>query len=544
MKITNRYIERSIDAIDALSVVGVLSILVAGLLLVARHPALVWVDLIVDDAYYYLGIARNLVTHGASSFMPPFDTNGYQPLWTAVLTASAFVFGTSSTSLVVQIYVLSFVFLLLFCVASRLRYGIAFPAIAASAYFYQVVATGMETTMVPVLFVLYFSTRRWPWRGVLGSLLFLSRLDALSVVVVGDLVELIERKRIDWRKYLVIVPVLAAYAALNLHYFDTPVPVSGLAKAIGNVRGENYQIGLRYFAVAKGIVPVLIGLVAYILLCRRPWRLVYWRELTVSGLCTIVCAAYYGINSGWQVWGWYFWPVFMFTYYVTLEAATLIREYAAPRQPLSPLRFVVLLLLLLIIAKPAIGLPYRKLAAIAQSTDDPRTHLSYGRRNIELVSYLQQRNVPHGAFFAMGDRAGSFGFFLGDDYRFIHTEGLVGPYSYYQAMRRDEGAAFIDGLGLDYLVVDRGRVLDSHDTIGVIEPVQPLSSRYGDYVLCFRKDGIVLDQSYYWGDQYQRRYLIDYRTRTACPAQIESQFLALRERYAGVMRYSLPDELR
>lgn len=541
MKIPSRYIDKSITAIDAVSVIGTLCILLAGLVLIVRYPPLVWVDLLVDDAYYYLGIVRNLVVHGTSSFLPPFDTNGYQPLWTAVLAASAVLFGTTSRSLVAQAYVLSFAFLLLFCVTSKLRYGIAFPAVVSSAYFVHVVALGMETTMVPFLFVLYVTTRKWPARAVIGSALFLSRLDALAVVFACDVLDLVRERRVDLRKYLIIVPVAVAYCAINFYYFHTPVPISGLAKSLGNVRGENIATGLTFFTRATCIAPVAIGVLAYIAFARRPMRLVYGYELAVTVLCTLVCATYYAVNSGWDVWGWYYWPVFMFTYYVTLEAAALVKARAQAGQSLSLPHFAVLLLVLLFIAKPALGFPYRRITGLMLAVHEPQNHPSWGRRNIELVSYLHKENVKPGAFFAMGDRAGSFGFFLGDNYRFIHTEGLVGPYSYYLAMRSDKGADFIDRLGLDYFVVDRERMMSNHGTIGVIEPVQPLSGRFGDYLLCFRKDGIVLDQSYSNGDEPQQRYLVDYRSRTPCPAEFESQFLVLRTQYRGVMNYSFPD---
>lgn len=544
MKISSRYIDRSIGIIDAATVIGTLGILVVGLLMIARYPPLVWVDLLVDDAYYYLGIVRNLATHGTSSFLPPFDTNGYQPLWTVVLTASAFVFGTTSKSLVAQAYILSFAFLLLFCVTSKLRYGAAFPALVSSAYFFHVVAVGMETTMVPFLFVLYLSTRNWTARGALGSALFLSRLDALSVVLVCDLLDLIRERRIDLRKYAIIVPVAVAYVAINLYFFHTPLPISGLAKSIGNVRGENLATGLNFIVVAQCTVPLLLGVLAYVALVRRPICLTYDHEIAVTVLCTLLCASYYAINSGWKVWGWYYWPVFMFTYYLTLEAVALVKSRATPDKALSLAHFAVLVLVLLFVAKPALGLPYRRIIALTQSVKDPQDHPTYGRRNVELVSWLHKENVKPGAFFAMGDRAGSFGFFLGDDYRFLHTEGLVGPYSYYLAMRNDRGGDFVDRLGLDYLVVDRGHMMSSDGTIGVIEPVQPLSARYGDYLLCFRKDGILLDQSYYWDNALQRRYLLDFRSRIPCPAAFESRFQSLRMEYAGVVKFSFPDEIR
>jgi hypothetical protein len=50
---------------------------------------------------------------------------------------------------------------------------------------------------------------------------------------------------------------------------------------------------------------------------------------------------------------------------------------------------------------------------------------------------VTQNKIPENSLFAMGDRAGSFGFFLGNKFRFLHTEGLVGPTAYYKALAKE-----------------------------------------------------------------------------------------------------------
>jgi hypothetical protein len=541
MKLPAKYIARSIEAIDLASVIGVLAILVAGLVVIDKFPPLAWVDIIVDDAYYYLGIARNLVDHGSSSFLPPFETNGYQPLWIVLLSGSALLFGTASKAMVVQIYTLSFVFILLFCLASKIRYGTVFPAVTCTALFFHVMAVGMETTMIPFLFILYMNTRKWRWKGVFGSALFFARLDALSLIVASDIFDLIKNKKIDFRKYIIIVPLILLYCAFNFHYFGTAVPVSGLAKAIGNVKGENLATGATYFSSIKGAIPIIAGILAYLFFKIKSFQLRYLKEITITLVATLMCAAYYSINSGWSVWGWYYWPILLLTYYLILEAVFIIKTHCTATPSTSILSFFIIGVALIYLSKPSLGFAFHRIATLTQFTDAPQQHPTAARENVQLVSYLRTQNIKPGSFFAMGDRAGSFGFFLGNDYRFIHTEGLVGPYSYYQAMRADRGRDFIDNLKLDYFVVDRGKLIVDKDVIGVIEPVQPLSSRFGDYVLCFTTDGIILDQSYYNPDHFfQQRYLIDFKKRTDCSRYINEEFASLRSRYGAIMNFSFP----
>lgn len=44
-----------------------------------------WIDYLADDAFFYIVIAKNLARHGFSSFDGMTLTNGYQPLWQAML---------------------------------------------------------------------------------------------------------------------------------------------------------------------------------------------------------------------------------------------------------------------------------------------------------------------------------------------------------------------------------------------------------------------------------------------------------------------------
>src|ERR1700733_13996609 len=95
---------RVIDALDVLTLVVVLWFIAEPLWRIAMRPPAEWVDVLTDDAYYYLGVARQILDTGHSSFLPPFDTNGYQPLWLVLLTATGAIFGHSETALAFECY--------------------------------------------------------------------------------------------------------------------------------------------------------------------------------------------------------------------------------------------------------------------------------------------------------------------------------------------------------------------------------------------------------------------------------------------------------
>ncbi len=109
----NKISIKLIQAIDIIFIIILTATYLARLGLIIFGEQRNWVELIFDDAYYYLGIARNIADHGSSTFLPPFSTNGYQPLWLLILSTTGFLFGTSETSLLIQIVSLSFFLLVL-----------------------------------------------------------------------------------------------------------------------------------------------------------------------------------------------------------------------------------------------------------------------------------------------------------------------------------------------------------------------------------------------------------------------------------------------
>ncbi len=508
-----------------------------------------WVDLLTDDAYYYLGVARNLATTGISQFLPPFSTNGYQPLWTWLLTATATVFGTGDVNLAIECYGLSVAGIAAFALLARVQHRAAFPAVLVSFLFFFVMLLGMETVLVPALFIGFMATRHWQLRGVLGALLFLTRLDAIAIPVARDLYRLVTRREIDLRPYLVIVPVVILYAGWNVWLFGVPLPVSGLVKAVNSVLFENARTMLQYVEMLKQAGILLVVAIGLKLAARRsPFDFKYREELVVCLICLVVCAGYYGARSGWAIWGWYLWAPLLLTYYLAQEVLADTVQAFGDRRPIAAALVPVLMVALFAVTGARI---YPKILMIAITNADgtkPR-QVSFAQRNVELVDWVNANKVPAGTMFAMGDRAGSFGFFLGNDYRFLHTEGLVGSAGYYEALKADRAEAYVSKLGIKDWIADREAFLEDGDVIGMAEPVQALSMHRGPYVICFKRSGIVLDQSYIdnrfgtAADQ-QLRFVFDGDARVDCPKAIEERFLALRDRYNGLRAFSLRLERR
>jgi len=537
-------------AADGIAWLALLCLYLLGLWLIGANPAASWVDLITDDAYYYLGIVRSIVEAGSSSFLPPFETNGYQPLWAMLLAATGFVFGVSEKSLVLQAYTLCFAFVGLFAYLSRRQYGLAFPAILSATVFSFVTLEGMETAMMPAFVLAFFSAAGWKSRGIFASLVVLTRLDALALVAARDVYALLLKKERDFRHYFILAPVGIIYALVNYYLFGTIVPVSGLAKAVGNVPGENFSsIFLSYLPALQASLLVLVAVFVPLALLSRHLTLRFKDELAILFIAFLVIVGYYGTRSGWPMWPWYHWPAMMIFFYAVTEAVYQVRRLEAghPRGRSRRLTYAASLTLFAVLAysaMPAVAFS-RAIAGKVVRYKDPIQ--SFGVKNLELVSFIKENKFPAQSFFAMGDRSGSFGFFLGRNYRYLNTEGLVGPYEYYKYLKKDAGAQFLESHQVEYLIAERDNFFESQDIIGVAEPVQGLSSHFGPYLLCFDRSAIILDQTWsanqtWRGDVTSKRYLIDFSKKVACPPDMAAQFDSLRQRYGALRRFTLPSE--
>lgn len=497
-------------AVRNLPLAIVLIVTLASAALTIAAPPYVWVDTLFDDAYYYLGVARHISLGDGSRFTFPLETNGYQPLWLLILTVLSLLVGAdrallaASTHLAILSVVLAFIFI------SWRQDGRAWPAALTSICFPMVILQGMETVLIPPLALLYFRSDGWK-RGGLASLIFLSRLDALGLVLGRELYELAVSRRFDFRANAVLVTTMLLYAAVNLYLFGIPVPVSGLAKSLGNVTGENWPTGVR---LVLGAAPVLLTL-ALAWTAQRRFR----NPLPIfAAAFALVCSAiYYGVFSGWPTWNWYLWPAALLFYFVLIE---LIHCDAALQRNAAAIWLAVMFI-------PG---PY---FCFERLMPPQAGNLSWGQANASMAAMINSSPAAT-ATFAMGDRAGSFGYLLADRFRVIQTEGLVGNVAYLDALKHNGGVRFLDAARTDYFVSDRDRYWVDQGTLAIPEPIQGLSARTGVMLICFPVDAEIR------GFQLRpERKLFRYAQRVTCPAPTVRLFNRLMQQYGGIASSSL-----
>lgn len=212
-----------------------------------------------DDAMYYLTIARNVVFTGVPTFDGIAATNGYHPLWLALLIPiSALRLDPEATlrgALLLQAAFEVTSVVLLDRLARRLGAGNVAALFGACLYACSPIVltqaggmNGLETPLATMLLLMFLlaaargivgveTTVRVSAVGITGAALTLARLDMVIVVAAVAIVMLIRNRR-DRRAMLritlaTLIPgaVVSAFAAINAYYFNDPIPVS--ATSIG-----------------------------------------------------------------------------------------------------------------------------------------------------------------------------------------------------------------------------------------------------------------------------------------------------------------------
>jgi hypothetical protein len=204
----------------------------------------------VDDAYYYMIVARHFAEGGVPTFDGIHATNGFHPLWMLALAALYRVIGVDAPLftqvLAVKMLEASFLALALaLCLvafqrlqkSSPLAWGFVGVALVMAWPAYFFFEQGMESTLatlVLVLALLAFIERRGALLATALALLFLARLDTSVFVIPPLVLAWLARERSLARTLRVVAPlgiVAIAYFAINFATTGHFTPVSGQLKS-------------------------------------------------------------------------------------------------------------------------------------------------------------------------------------------------------------------------------------------------------------------------------------------------------------------------
>jgi hypothetical protein len=431
------------------------------------HRSNAYLGLLEDDYYYYAIIADKLLTLGKLTYDGTTFTNGFHPLWLAVIAALRAGCGRFGPVFYVALTLLACVSMCLTYELSR-RFASALgvskrqSAVIAAIYAFstaRLLADGMECVVaVPLLLWLlielarerHVTPRRAAMLGFITSLAILGRLDIAIVVPLFIGGYLLRRPPLTaFARALAafcgggaLVPL---YAVANAVFLGSPFPVSALAKRLITRQGFSlaYARGVALATVYGSTVAIVLplGLVALWLLIRTDARERPAARFA-GGLAIVYVFEFFGINalSGWIYFGWYAFPFVP----ATIAALAFICERWTP---LVSGRLQLIGATLLVALAPALAVRYSIEHGPRWSVADNGTvAMSY-----QLADQMRGRE----GLFAMGAIAGVASYVL--DKPVLQAEGLVADRRLLDHVRRQDSLGdVLREYHVDYLVVSLG----------------------------------------------------------------------------------------
>ncbi len=388
-----------------------------------------------DDAFYYFVVAQHIVQDGRSTFDGFTFTNGYHPLWMALIALQYKLLGQSLLLTRCIEFVLgaaALIFALLFVRLPKLSLSLFFTV----GFFFvlnRVSLNGMETALFACCFCLYTyisirhsaeSRAAGLIEGLLAAAVVASRID--SVVFVLPQMFLVAR---SWtRRSAALAMVLLCgigYVSFNRFYFGIGLPISGEIKSLGGLQINrvlfHFLEHLHNPSVQLCYATILLCVVAFFLL-RRPQPYVHRSVVIAFLLGYAVFALRLAFLSSWVIWNWYDYPLLIG--YVACIPSLLVTgaAYLERRQlygRLMPAAAIVLLALLLAGSLRGYSKPLPSELAEVPAADGDASEI--------VLTTLR------GARVAMGDRAGSFAYHYTGSVN--QLEGLMNDARYLRALR-------------------------------------------------------------------------------------------------------------
>jgi len=399
-----------------------------------------------DDAYYYLIIARNIAATGTSTFDQQSLTNGYHPLWLALLVMQDLTIGPS------LFVTLALEGLLLaagayFCLRGQTHIPtllqVAFT-IGFGVLIGHFSLDGMEVSLMVFCVGLFAVALHWArdggvWRylalGLATAACVGARIDCAFFVLPALAVAPLSRKG-RAQAFAVVAAFGAIYAACNLAVFGAIMPVSSTVKSLGGLQiNRPLLVELLHGLDLK--THSAFFLLTLLALAISPGFIVLSKPGTMGrtfALASSIGGAIYLVKlfflSSWVIWPWYnfaiLFPMLAGLYTLSSRVESGERWLSARIGGERSRRAVFTvsiagLVLVLFGAAAAVARPHRRHNEFASIN-----HLAIQRYGA----------VLGGARVAMGDRAGSFAMEYAGPV--VQLEGLVNDTAYLKALKGGE----------------------------------------------------------------------------------------------------------
>ena len=425
------------------------------------------VSVVPDDASYYFNIARNLSSGRGLTFDYVTTTNGFHPLWLAILAAVNF-FVQAEPERLIRIYLLLQLAIsassgwMLYAIVAH-RYSRAtglFVCLAFILWIVPATVNGMESAVLLFAVVGFFSAylknppdarinKAAAFRtGIWLGLVVLARLDSifLAFVVFSDeLYHLGRKPRGPQLTRLLLIAqafllLLVPYLGYNGHAFGHFVPVSGWVKSSFPELG--WQPGFLNDPVLATLVLVSIGYLLWLAAASRKTGTAvppYRRCLAFLSATILLQTAYMALflKAG-GIWQWYFTLFYLLIPMLIAEPVHCLLGAMSQRINYGLLGMLVI----------AIGLlPNTVRATRVHALLSPGKDVDWQVASYDAAVWARQ-NTNETAKFAMSD-AGHFAFF--SQRSVINLDGLVNDFAYQEVLAERRLNAYLRSRGIDYV---------------------------------------------------------------------------------------------
>jgi hypothetical protein len=428
-----------------------------------------------DDAWYYIVVARNLAHSGVSTFDGQALTNGYHPLWLALLSLQHLLFGSSLFITLILEAALLALGAWLQLRAGPARQGLAHAAfiIVFALLFGSIGLDGMEVALLIFCVGLFVAAiRRAQAGGSNGGLLLGlaaaacvgARIDS-AFFILPALIAVPASRRVRLTAGLVLAALGLVYAIVNLVVFGAAMPLSSTIKSLGGLQINqplldqlNAPFDLKRHLVFYEITLGAMVFSPLLLRVAKPGtlaRTLAWGA-AVGGW---IYLAKLFLLSSWRVWPWYnfavLFPMLAAYYVLSARAEPWLDRLQArfARTRARRIEFIVAIAGLIVLSGLA-GLMLRR----------PLDH-DNGFATLNHLAVARYGARLGGARVAMGDRAGSFAAEYAGSV--VQLEGLVNDKAYMAALAQGgdlrpllcrRGVAYIVDYEGDLGAYDRFRV--------------------------------------------------------------------------------------
>jgi hypothetical protein len=481
----------------------------------------------VDDFYYYLSIAKNIVATGHSTYDGVTSTNGYHPLWMAIIVILQFLSSSDQQF---------FVFLSIVCFSCSLWTAyllkkflfsilpeniLSGQALILSSTFYAWMSCwAMETTITIPLYLLAIlqlysvstketvTTSGHIFFGAILSLCALARLDLLLfdafIVLIWAIIRIRNNKGLTLGLYILIgfIP-LAAYYMINLLEYGSVVTTSALAKTMKvagvfntHLIGELYRAREAKLLVSLSPIACCAGIYIRKTL-RKPWI-----------FCLIVIVTYpicyflfYSVSSDWILFIWYTFPLPLIIVVELFIIGEAISRLIKKRLRILSIAFSSILMLALLVQVARI--------TIAQTINWYQGPSTVYWQAVRLAGFIKS----HPGHYAMGDRAGLTQYII--QRPIFQAEGLVADRRYLSCIDREcDLCESLEQYGVDHLIVSTYDPLSSErEAYKVCMPFAEQAGRSKQMIGWFSKSKaeLLLDSAaeYAIGDPIIYTYILD-----------------------------------